>query len=502
MLELKILPNFLKEKSHDKSTLPTLLKKWIKELSLPERSALLSENFLETIACCFEELSAPSLTDKLFRDTLKNRVKPSIPEGIAKPVSSAHGKIKTLFLCFPKDDKTKKYNFFSLFKELVEKMDTVEKFIVIYHETEFNNDGIIPRIHANNNRICPIHLKDGDLGLIPWMQDLFYPIEYDNKIHLVASQRYRTDEIRALSKILEDNFGTDVRPEDQLLLTKTVLPFEGGNILVGKNFILIGEDSKSLLEVNYEATYQQWFGSNPIFLSSEWELPSKTPLIFDNSKNTLPRFSEKQPLLHLDLFISLAGFNQQGEYILVIGEPVLGEPLYPDPTNKDLNLFFDWFNNVRNAINDIIRQLKQQTSIDFQIIRNPLVLTYEDDCDTSNTRNWMWATYNNCLVEIIENESKQITSKKVWLPSYGSKQADYSEYTMPYKTKQEIAQTMDFPTHTVGFGNWCNLRKYDLQNQSIWSDLGFEVCLLENNYIPLAKDRGSLNCITNCVQRG
>ncbi|BDS09809.1 hypothetical protein [Aureispira anguillae] len=435
-------------------------------------------------------------------------LKYGLPPGKPQIISSAHGKIKTLLLVFPKDGKTKNYNYWEIFKELVQKMDTVEKIIVIYHENEFNQDGIVPRIPYNNNRIYPVEITKPSHEISHWIQDLFYPVIYTKPNHppitcLVSSSTYLYSSTVALNSILKKYFGSNSPSEDHLILRDSPLPFQGGNMLVGSGFILMGADSQYQNGLDYTTSYETWFGITPIFLKSRIPIDNlPKEFIFNNVTNKIPPNSKQsmQPLFHIDMFISLAGFNKKGEYILVVGEPTLGVDLPMDINNSEIKRFYHWFSQISSSINSIIDQLLNTPNIKFKIVRNPLVLIYEDN--KNRERNWMWATYNNCLVEIIENKYKQTTSKKVWLPSYGGSNADYSEYTMPYSERSTFAKQMDIPTSDVGYGDWSNLSKYDHQNQKIWTDLGFEVCLLQNNYIPLIHGRGSLNCITNCIKRG
>ncbi|MEM7105044.1 MAG: hypothetical protein AAF502_18050 [Bacteroidota bacterium] len=196
----------------------------------------------------------------------------------------------------------------------------------------------------------------------------------------------------------------------------------------------------------------------------------------------------KQPIYHLDMFITYAGQTVYGRNILVIGDPISGEPFH-HPQTKIMKFLID----------EIVDQLKE----DFVIIRNPLPITYLDKFLGYNgekkewKRKWYLAAYNNCVVQIpnkipkennhsvngkpIDNMPKP-NKKVVFLPRFGS---DFSA---------EKSETLDEA------GDWSELKKYDLANQMLWEKLGFKV-LLMTDYNHMAVNRGALKCMIKCLER-
>ena len=108
---------------------------------------------------------------------------------------------------------------------------------------------------------------------------------------------------------------------------------------------------------------------------------------------------------------------------------------------------------------DVARTLDQQG---FEVIRNPLPLTYVDD-PARQVRTWYFATANNCLVQIDKND------QAVWLPTYGH-------------------------------GDWADLGVIDAKNKEIWQKLGFTATELAD-FNPFAQNLGSVHCIKKYLKR-
>lgn len=186
--------------------------------------------------------------------------------------------------------------------------------------------------------------------------------------------------------------------------------------------------------------------------------------------DTIKHFSG-QGIYHIDLFISAAGKDEFGNDRLLIGNPIhSGDEYIPA------------FNFTKKVINQIADQLVGEK---ITIYRNPLPLTYID-IEKNNTlvkRNWFFASYNNCIVQYINAQSKK---NYVWMPTYGS---DYSNEYLHSKNGENIE-----------CGDWSYLKEYDNENKRIWNSIGFKVELL-TNYLPLAEQRGAVRCISKILRR-
>lgn len=256
-------------------------------------------------------------------------------------------------------------------------------------------------------------------------------------------------------------------------LFQAPLHLQGGNVLIGDNFFFIGldypiltfeegildappgEEFDVLLQV-----YRRYLDTKREFIpvasrlpvppaqQREFELDGQTwveSLYVGNATGT------RQPLFHIDMFVSLAGRGEDGRYRLLVGDPraaarILNAPLQPHA--------------MAEIFDDIARQLDAQG---FDVHRNPLPLVYADD-ESRRRRRWYFATSNNALVHRPEGERPT-----VFLPTYG------------HGAFEELAAT-------------------DATNQEMWHGLGYDVVELAD-FHAFAVNLGAVHCIKKYLAR-
>lgn len=252
--------------------------------------------------------------------------------------------------------------------------------------------------------------------------------------------------------------------------------FEGGNILTGDDFFFLGADHAvdtfidlgELLvpDKNLSAKkclsqlYQHHLDKDRALylIGTMLQLPAERVSTFSRNgeewqevlylKN---REGTVQPIFHIDMFLTLAGRNEEGKYQVLVGDPRMAAELLGN-NSADLA--------TPEAFDDIARLISK---LGFEVTRNPLPLTYVDD-EEERVRKWYFATYNNALVEI-----KNHDEKTVWLPSYGH-------------------------------GNWQELQETDRANEALWQRLGLNVVMLDDLH-PFAECSGSVHCIKKYIRR-
>jgi hypothetical protein len=186
----------------------------------------------------------------------------------------------------------------------------------------------------------------------------------------------------------------------------------------------------------------------------------------------------RQPLFHIDMFLTLAGRNAAGKYQILVGDPSLA----PAPPSASYQAY------AMQAVYDKIAQ--HLAAQGYAVIRNPLPLTYYSemrpvaDFNVPNDpelfaiyneltsaglaqvelRSWYFATANNALVQ------NDPADKRVWMPTYGH-------------------------------GAHAYLQASDRDNQKIWEALGYQVELLPN-FHSLALGLGAVHCIQKYIARG
>lgn len=321
-----------------------------------------------------------------------------------------------------------------------------------------------------NSRANLYPIADG-YDMFVWAED-DYEIVYDlndGKTYLVQPHSNRR----------EGDSYVGYKTAKALELERITMPayFEGGNILIGDDFFLMGADYAvdSMLDLagvitsangeklteTVTAIYKEYFDKDRrlIYVGSSIYVPveenrkfRRNGIEWTETLHTKNYEGTVQPLFHIDMFITLAGRNKDGKYQLLVGDSrmaseILGQKMI-DATAPDV-------------LDDIADFLRKQG---FEVIRNPLPATYVDD-EEEKTRKWYYATANNALVEI-----KSDSDKTVWLPTYG-------------------------------YGDWESLKKTDEANRKIWEQLGFKVIMLED-FHPFAENSGALHCIKKYLKRG
>jgi hypothetical protein len=258
--------------------------------------------------------------------------------------------------------------------------------------------------------------------------------------------------------------------------TQAPLYFQGGNLLVGDGFFLIGAD--------YPANTLEYVG--PVLVPGSGETPerlirrlyleyldpSRTLHYVGSTVPVPPEATRRitvdgqawretvyfgnqpgtaQPLFHIDMFLTLTGRGDGGRPRILVGSPrlaatALGMPL-PGHSMQEV------FDNIAAGL----------ARSGFEVLRNPLPLVYLDD-PGARERIWYFATANNALVEATD------AARTVWLPTYGH-------------------------------GPWPELEATDQANARLWTELGFEVRLL-GDFHPFAENLGAVHCIKKYLQRG
>lgn len=234
-------------------------------------------------------------------------------------------------------------------------------------------------------------------------------------------------------------------------------PQPGGNILVDGNTCFVGADlcvpaidTGRLIEVIACAPLERRgpvrFEMAPGDLS--WRQDIDRSIAADGSR---------QPIFHIDMFMTLAGTAPDGRQRILLGDPLWASEL----TGVALPEGFPV-----KAFDQIAFGLRLRG---YEVLRNPLPFIYFDDPE-SKLREWFYASANNCWVECLGNRAGgEKGGCRVFLPEYG-------------------------------FGPWPELKATDDANVAVWEGLGFEV-VRGGDFLPLADQLGSLNCVSRILDR-
>lgn len=400
-------------------------------------------------------------------------LKLNITEKPVKPklVGSADGRLNKIMFAMPHYVENTDHNpLWKIYVDLFLKLPSYTEFLIVVHEKTEKQIRQWFAENAMSDRLETV-IMPHYINFTIWAEDPYAIIheEESNKCFMLEPHSFPRWEDGFIAYYVTKKMGWD----------RIHVPFyfEGGNLLVGDDFFLAGADYaiESVTHAHFVESRREGeshtelvtrlykenldFNRELYFIGSSLPVPStRTKKFKMNGEEWKEKYFQKneggtvQPLFHIDMFITLAGGAENGKYILLVGDPGMAAGLLEMPVHKY---------SVPELFDDIAEIMVKRG---FEVVRNPLPVIYFDD-EKKKKRSWHFATYNNCIVEIIDRENKT-----VWLPTYGH-------------------------------GNWKELEKTDRANKEILEGLGFKVVLLED-YHPLIEDSGSLHCIKKYLERG
>jgi hypothetical protein len=279
-----------------------------------------------------------------------------------------------------------------------------------------------------------------------WAQDGFCVLVHDAQTQVLLqslSSRRFLDQFVSYELALKRKLSMYLMP--------TLTEWEGGNVLVGDKFALVG---KNTLASNWQKTIQQLQDSDradQILISKAFDLMKQDMeaqlgleeviwVGYPNVRRDL--MNQKhfcyQPLFHIDLFLTLGGKDAAGSEILFLSDPSLGWALlrsaglhdFIGPTGlvacdgeplteqmvaysicRDTNDFFDAYNKSSMA--------KRQ----FRLVSLPMLI------EAGVVYSW-----NNCLVEVANESSKAFVPNYI-MADAGSRALVPSEVRMNQKMR-------------------------------------------------------------------
>jgi hypothetical protein len=387
-------------------------------------------------------------------------------------VSSAHGSIRHVLFCYPSyagGDDVYREVFVDLFRQLPE---SVELTIVAHASVVGDLEQAVEAERPDSK--TTIVEAPNYLRYTVWAEDPYVVVE---DVAGDESRRFLVEPF-TFPRVGDSVVADLVAEASDLQSTQSPLFFQGGNVLIGDDFVLVGvdylfetldtflryrpvlgmpEDQAGAQDFITDLFRQTFDDERQLFFAgTRLRVPdTETRTVrIDGQEWTEVLYAgtgHHQPIFHIDMFLSLAGRGPSGRYRVLVGSPVDADRLLDRPSPAHgLNEIFD----------DVARQLEAQG---FEIVRNPLPLTFVDD-PSAKERFWYFATSNNCLVQIDEEAGSD-----VWLPTYGH-------------------------------GAWSELAVTDEANRAIWQELGFRVHQLADFNV-FAQNLGSVHCIKKYLAR-
>ena len=208
---------------------------------------------------------------------------------------------------------------------------------------------------------------------------------------------------------------------------------EAGNVLVDDRHVLVGADVARERGAEWLALQQRLrSGGRDVFVVAD---------------------THEQPVFHLDLYATVAGSNEEGRRIALVGSVERACAIAAQPFEGDLTTIEDRLNAVADSC----------AAAGYQVERLPLV-----PFEVAHSPDNAWLSYNNCLVQIWESGGKQ--HRVVVMPAFANDEAP-------------------------------KLAVLDQEAARVWSSLGFEVRVAHGAFTRMAEFGGSLRCMTKVLRR-
>ena len=355
----------------------------------------------------------------------------------AQAVSSAHGPLRRLLVQYPVEATVRpayRRAYAELFGALPHHTELVV--LVAPQVEEILWDDLVTA-----DRAAVVVRAPSDLRFRVWAQDACVVVEDETgTITLLEPASVDRASDRTTVRLVAETIGARVQ--------RTDIDFDGGDVIVTDDVVLLGRTSRALDEGLLGRPTLQVGPDGPLSGSRTRPLQvggaDRTEILAGGGPSP-------HPLIHLDMFLTPAGRDATGRYRLLVGSPSQADELLGRPPVDPV---------LDQHLNGIAAEL---TAHGFEVVRNPLPLTWGDGRrvvgeQERDVRMWYLASANNGLVQI-----DPCDGDRVWLPSYGH-------------------------------GAWREMAPIDAANEAIWCALGFRVHQL-GSFHTFAQRYGALHCI-------
>ena len=369
----------------------------------------------------------------------------------------------------------------AVYRDLIAKLPAATELVILTHDAVADDVRGWLAAAGRSGRTTPGHdevvVTDDFLGFSVWAEDAYVVISEDaDGAAGTAGAPHAFVEPAAFPRYGDALVADQVSSAAQLGLYQAPLHLQGGNVLIGDDFFFIGIDyplltfAEGILTAPSQAgedellrqVYRRYLDAERTFVPVGTTLPVPSAARREIRLQGVTWIEEiyagnapgtRQPIFHIDMFVSLAGRGADGRYRVLVGDPrmaaqLTGEPLQPHA--------------MASVFDDIARDLARRG---YVVTRTPLPLVYADDAD-ARVRSWYFATSNNVLVHAPDG-----TRPSVYIPTYAH---------------GPFADT---------------LAATDQRNAEIWESLGYDVVAL-GDFHPFAINLGAAHCIKKYLARG
>ena len=354
-----------------------------------------------------------------------------------------------------------------VYRDLLAKLPAQTELVILTHDAVAD---IVRSWVAAAGRTAPAQViaTDDFLGFSVWAEDGYVVIADDDGTHAFV-------EPAAFPRYGDALVADQVGAAAGLGLYQAPLHLQGGNVLIGDDFFFVGLDyplltfEEGILSAPEQAgqdallreVYRRYLDAERSFVAVGTTLPVPAAArrefrlggaAWTEEIHAGNQAGTRQPIFHIDMFVSLAGRGADGRYRVLVGDPREAARLTGEPLQAHA---------MAPVFDDIARDLARRG---YDVTRTPLPLVYADDPD-ARVRSWYFATSNNVLVHAPAGERPA-----VFIPTYAH---------------GPFAAT---------------LAATDRRNAEIWEGLGYTVVGLAD-FHPFAINLGAAHCIKKYLAR-
>ncbi|HEV2777488.1 MAG TPA: hypothetical protein VGV90_18000 [Solirubrobacteraceae bacterium] len=393
-------------------------------------------------------------------------------------VASAHGAIARLLLTIPSYavEGGARNPYGVVYRDLIAKLPAATELVILTHDAVADDvRGWLASARGATQGRDTVVPTDDFLGFSVWAEDAYVVIS-DDGADGDATPPHAFVEPAAFPRFGDALIADHVSGAAQLGLYQAPLHLQGGNVLIGDDFFFIGIDyplltfAEGILTAPTPAAedellrqvYRRYLAAERTFVPVGTTLPVPPAARREFSLQGQTWVEEiyagnapgtRQPIFHIDMFVSLAGRGDDGRARVLVGDPRAAAQLTDEPLQPHA---------MAPVFDDVARDLGRRG---YAVTRTPLPLVYSDDPD-ARLRSWYFATSNNVLVHAPEGERPT-----VYLPTYAH---------------GPFADT---------------LAATDRRNAEVWEALGYDVVAL-GDFHPFAINLGAAHCIKKYLARG
>ncbi len=354
-----------------------------------------------------------------------------------------------------------------VYRDLLAKLPQTTELLILTHAAVA---GDVTGWLAEAKRTSRVKVVETDdfLGFSVWAEDA-YAVIADGTRHAFV-------EPAAFPRYGDALIADEVSRAGDLDLYQAPLHLQGGNVLIGDDFFFVGIDyplatfDEGILEAPTGAAqddllrevYRRFLDARRTFVPVGTTLPVPAAarrefrlegVTWTEEIHAGNQPGTRQPIFHIDMFVSLAGRAADGRYRVLVGDPRAAARL----TGEELQA-----HAIAPVFDDVARDLARRG---YDVTRTPLPLVYADDPE-ARVRSWYFATSNNVLVHAPEGERPS-----VFVPTYAH--GPFADALAPT----------------------------DRVNAEIWEGLGYDVVALQD-FHPFASNLGAAHCIKKYLARG